>query len=404
MADSYATITTPPDEAGVFSNLLTLLQNLPSGLSLPTAYWGTGDPLPVMLRHGLSPLLATLYSYAAKVAQGGLLRPALALAKADLATWNTDPLQTFLGWLAGEVFLVTAYPPAFTVGTLRVTNSGGAVTLPLTFAVKTSTGLIYRLSGYTVAPTVPAGVSYLNIVADRSGAAYNVSAGAISQLVTSFAGIAVSNQPQAPAVNWITTFGGDRETPDSVATRCRANWARLARLQTSPADAYKALAKDQSITGLTSVTKVGVWPHYDGSGHAANAITLYLGSDAAGVSFGDAATVQAALIPYVGLHDRLYCFPCVTAAVGPQFTCYVDSAADLVPAQTALALQLIALQTALDIGDTLYAFQLQRACAAVPLIRVVEPGGISGWLDLVPSKDALIQIGTGGIAFAVGRP
>lgn len=401
MADkTYAEIVAGKDETTVFGDLLALLQALPSGLSLPTAFWGGGDPQQVILQHGVTPLFTTLYSYASKIAQGGMLRAALALAQADLTTWDADPMQTFLGWLADGVFSVTAYPPSRAQGTLRITNSGGPVTLPLTFSAKTSTGLIYRLSGYTTPPVVPSGVSYLNVIADKAGVAYNVAAGTITQLVTSFAGIAVSNQPQAPATSWLVTYGGDRETPDSVYLRCRANWGRLSVLQTSPADAYVALAKDERVTGLTSVTKVAVWPHYDGGAHAPNAVTLYLGGDAAPVSNGDAAAVQTALTPYVGLHDRLYCYPCGTQNYSPALTFYVDAAADLVPASIALYQQLAALQLSLQIGATVYAFQVRRACAAVPLIRVVE----ETLTDFVPLKNSLVTLMTGGIAGLVGRP
>lgn len=400
MADAtFAEIVAGRDEATVFTRLITLLQALPSGRSLPALYWGGGDPLPTLLEHGFAPLMSEGYRFAAAIAKGGALRLALAMANANLAAWNTDPMDTFLGWLASDWFAVDPDPPAFTLGWLRITNAGGAVTLPATFAVKTAAGLVFKLVSGAV--TVPGGVSYAQIVADKAGSAYNVQAGTITQLVTSVAGITVSNQPQPPAGSWLITYGGDRETPDSVYTRCRANWARLALLQTSPADAYIALAKDRRITGLTSITKVAVWPHFrHGVGQAANYITLYLGGDAAPISNIDANTAQNRLRPYIGLHDKLVCQPCALANYSPSLTCWLDDTADIGPASVALYAQLALLQVRLAIGGTVYASDLRRAAALVPAIQVVE----DALTDYTPAKNALVSLMTSQIYFQVGRP
>ena len=392
MANSYADIVAGQDSPTVFSRLITLLQALPSGLSLPTSYWGGGDPIPVILEHGLSPLLATLYGYGSKIAQGMFLRGALTLAQLDQATWDLDPMATFLGWLAVEVFAVTPKPPAKTLGTWKVTNSGGPVTLPATFAVQDPVKkLKYLLVGGPV--TVKDG-DFIVIEAEKTGSEYNLDPGTITKLVTTIAGITGSNQAAPPSTSWLVLFGGARETPASVATRCRANWGRLSLLQTSPTDAYVAMALDPAVTGTSAVKKVAVWQHYkDGVGQAANYVTLYLAGDAGPVTMGEAAQVQAGMLPWIGLHDKLLAKPCDSVSYAPKATVYVGQTSDIAPAKVAITAQFQLLQRALAIGGTVYAAgnagrSILGALAQVPQITVIE----QVLVDFVPAKKELVTV------------
>lgn len=407
---SYAEITAGLDEAAVHAALVAKLQAAATalGVQIPASYWGGGDPIPTILRHGLAPLLSTIYGFAADVALGGFLRGAQALAEADLSGWNADPLDTFLGWLCAEVYSVTPLAPAAAVGTLRVTNAGGPTTLPAAFTVADpATGLQYTLVGG--AQTVEGvagpngGVTFVTIQATQFGPAANVDPGRITKVITTTAGIAVSNQPQPPSTSWLITYGGNRESPASVAARCRANWGRLAVLQTAPAEAYRALALDQRVTGSAAVRKVAVWPHYrDGVGQAANTVTLYLAGDAGPVNVATAAQVQDRLRPYIGLHDQLYAKPCGTAAYQPAMTLYVASGADVAAVVTALELRRQELQTALPIGGTAYASDIRRAALKIPQVVVEE----DVLVDFVPAKNALITLDFSAIvsAITVGKP
>jgi hypothetical protein len=398
---SYAEITRGLDETAVYALLTAKLQAAATalGIQIPASYWGGGDPIPTILRHGLSPLVSTIFGFASDIALGGFLRGAQVLAEADLATWNADPLDTFLGWLAQEVFAVTPVPPSRAIGTLRITNAGGPVTLPATFTVADATGLLFTLVGGS--QTVPTGVSYVTIQAAQFGADSNVDAGRITRVITTIAGITVSNQPQPPSTSWLIAYGGSRESPASVAARCRANWARLAVLQTAPADAYRAAALDQRLTGTTAVRKVAVWQHFkDGVGQSPNSVTLYLAGDAGPVNLATAQQVQDRLRPYVGLHDELYALPCATAAYKPAATLYVDSGADVAAVVSQLELKRQALQTALPIGGTSYASDIRRAVLEISQVRVEE----DQLGDFTPNKNALITLDFGDIVVRVGRP
>jgi hypothetical protein len=310
-------------------------------------------------------------------------------------------MQTFLGWLAVERFSVTPNPPAFTQGTLQVTNAGGPYTLPASFTVRDpTTGLQFSLVGG--AQTVASGVSFVSIIAAQAGPAYNLGPGVITQLVTSAAGITVTNVAQAPATSWLIAYGANRESPSSVVTRCRANWARLSILQTSPADAYVAAYLNSAITGTTLIKKVAVFPHFDPTipGHSENCVGVLLAGDAGPVDDATATQAQNAVTPYIGLHDKNIAKPCGTVTYAPTMACWCATAADAAAASINLPTQITALQTALTIGGKVYAYQLYKAAAAVPQIAEVE----ATLTDYTPLNTQLITLSTSNITFPVGTP
>ena len=353
-----------------------------------------------MGEHGFAPLLATVYGYAASIAQGGLLRLAVRMAELDPDTWETDPDSTFLAWLARDWYALEPLAPAFTIGTQRLINTTGApLPVPPGAAFATPTNLTYRLaeSAPVVVPANNAAAPlYVLIQAEKTGEAYNVPAGAINRLVSSVAGLQVSNQPAPPAADWIVTYGGRRERPSQVETRCRANMGRLAILQTAPADAYVAAALDARLTGVDAVRKVVVWSHYDADTglQAANTVTLYLAGDAGPVTVAQAAAVQAGLLPYLGLHDRLKVRPCGSASYAPVGTVKVRSAADIAPVAAALARQAQRLQQRIQIGQRVRAWDVRDAVgdqqAEGVLSAVVD--FVETLTDFVPAKNALVAV------------
>jgi len=384
------------NETQLFSALLARLK----GKGLPTIAWGSQDPQQVTLEHGFAPLLATVYGYASSIASGRVLRLAVRMAELDPDTWENDPDSTFLQWLARDLYAVEPLPPAFTVGTMRLINTtGAALVVPLGAAFATPSNLLYRLA--EAAPvTVPANNAaapvYALAQAEKTGENYNVPAGAINRLVTSLAGLQVSNQPAPPAADWIITYGGRRERPGQVEARCRAWWGRLAVLQTAPADAYRAAALDARLTGVDAVRKVAVWSHYDADTGlpAANTATLYLAGDAGPVTAQQATAVQAAMLPYIGLHDRLKVRPCGSASYAPAGTVKVRSLTDVAAVASALARQAQRLQQRLQIGQVVRAWDVRDAVgdqqAEAALTAVVD--FVETLADFQPAKNALVAV------------
>lgn len=386
---TYKEILAGLTPASAYQALLDLLK----GKGLPVLSWASGDPIPVMLEHGFARVLSTLYGFASSTARGMFISGARYLAEQDLATWEADPEATFLWHLATQVYRVTPQPPAFAEQTLLLTNSSAAaLPVPASLLVRTATGLVYRMNE-AAAVTVPGnGTSFVKVKAEKAGPDYNVAAGQINQLVSTVAGLTVSNQPQPPATTPVLVFGGFRQRPADVEAQCLANWGRLARLQTAPADAYRALALDSSVTGSSAVKKVAVWPHHDpdlpAPGNKGNAVGIYLAGDAAPVPPALAVQVQAALLPYIGLHDTLKVRPSGTVTYLPTGTVIARQAADVPAIIFALVAAQQQLQVATQIGQTVTAFAVRRAVAAIPQVKDF----VESLTDFVPAKNALVTI------------
>lgn len=387
-------ITTGQDETTVWQRLLTRLQ----GWGLPALSWATGDPISVILRHGLSPFLATLYGYASSIAMGNLLSLSRQMAEMYIDGWNADPTQTFLYALAVEFFAVTPYPPAFATYAVGFSNSTASpITVPLGYSARTDAGLIFFFVGDAsgLPITVPAMTSTAAIgIMQASVVGPDYNGVVITTSVSSLTGITISN-----SANQIV-FGGVREAPSRVELRCRSNWALLALLRTSPTDAYVALALNKDITGDQGVVKVAVFQHYDPDipGHSPNCVGIYLAGAAAPVSSGQATAVQTAMLPYIGLHDTLKARPCGTASYAPTGTIYCRSVGDIAAVTAARDAAARQLQKDLNIGDSVLAFEIRRRVADIqpPIRNFTET-----LADYIPAKSALVAVDFSGFVVTV---
>lgn len=391
---SYAELVTGRTAAALFGDLVSLLK----GKGLPTTEWGAGEPIPVILQWGLSPVLERVYGFASAIAQGGLPAGARVLAEADLPRWQADPMQTFLGRLAKESFGITPKPPVFTVGTVEFTNNGTqARTLTSQNLVTTLNGRRFRVSDPAAPIALPVGaVVMVQVTAVESGADYNVAQGAITQLVASLPGVTCTNKPAGANPSWITTYGAGLERPREVEARCYYRWARLSRLQVSPVDAYRSAALDPDLTKTTAIRKLAVWRHFSPvvMGNSANAVTLFLAGEAGPVTQAQADQIAVALGPYIGLHDELFCRPCVAASYAPAGAVKVASPADVPAVTAALATVFAARQADLQIGQPVLAWQVRTWVGdrdtAPALARVVN--FIETLADFIPAKNALVGL------------
>lgn len=391
---SYADLVAGRSAADLFTELLALLK----GKGLPTTEWDTGEPIPVILRWGLSPILNKVYTLASVIARGGILTGARELAEADLAKWEASASTTFLGWLAKDFFAVTPKPPTFTVGTERFTNNAAAArTVTTATIVATLSGLRYRVTD-PAAPIVlaPGETRSIQITAETTGSSYNVAAQTITRLITSLPGVTVSNQPAPPNVSWITNYGAGLERPREVEARCRFRWARLSRLQVSPVDAYRSAALDPDLTGTAAIRKVAVWKHFSPVvvGNSPNAVTLFLAGEGGPVTIAQADQVYSALRPYIGLHDELFVRPCIAASYAPAGTVRVASPADVAAVTAGLQTVFSARQADLQIGQPVLAWEVRTWVGdrdtAPALARVVN--FVETLVDYIPVKNALVAL------------
>lgn len=364
------------------------------GRGLPVDDWEEGGVFRTVLQWALAPAVSSLWTALSGIARGGFVRLAQALAEQDLATWNASPQSTWLYLLATQLYQVTPYPAQATQGLQRFRNALGTTYTATPSTVVTVQGVRF---GVVATTPIPPGDTWVAVQAQAPGSGGNVPTGLAGTLNVSMPGVTVSTTAPAGAASWITRSGSGTETPRSVGDRCVAQFGTLPRLSALPRSGYVALALDRDVTGVASVAKVAVWSNYKpGVGYAPNAVTVYCGGEAAPISAGDAALVQAALRLWCGLHDTPYAEPCATATWAPGGRCYVAAQALIAPVRAAVELRRQALQRDLQIGGTGYAWQV-RACFDVPgVVNFADANA-----DLVPAKNALIAVDFSAITYEV---
>ncbi len=377
------------------SDLLQDLLGRLKGLGLAPDDWEPGAAIRVVLETALSPALSTLWDAVAAVTQGGLLRLAQGLAEADPQGWADNAQGSWLVLLAQQLYGVQIKLAGFTQGLLKFVNTSGSAYTVSTAVVASLGGFRYQV---TTSTPLPAGATrYIPVQAVSPGAAYNISSGLPLTLNVSMPGVVVTTDYAAPAVTWITLAGWDQETPKQLADRCAARWARLSVLQAAPADAYISLAEDAA----GAVKKVAVWsnfsPNLPPPGFEANSVTLYLGTDSGPCDAPTVAAVDAAVRPYIGLHDKLYTRPCGAATYNAAGTVYVSDAALIPTVQAAIETARAAYQAELQIGQTVHAWRIRKMVGVPGVTNFIDT-----LVDLVPAKNALITINTAGLTYAVG--
>jgi phage-related baseplate assembly protein len=134
------------------------------------------------------------------------------------------------GWieLDGEqLYNLARNPGTNTVGNVVLTDTANSG--PHTIAVGqlwVATGSGLRYNNVTGGTLPLGGTLTLSFKAEKIGVAYNAGAGAIAYLLTSLAGVTVSN-PNPVGGSWITSAGSDRESKAAYAQRCKLRWPAL---------------------------------------------------------------------------------------------------------------------------------------------------------------------------------
>lgn len=381
MVFSFTQLITGKTEAEIFADLLAAMKSA----GLPTTDWHADAPQRVVLEHGVAPASSKIWKAIGALAKSGLIRLARQLAEEDLATWEANPLDTFLGLLAQDIWQLSPYPPAFTEGTVRFINGSATLyNLNSSVVVSTTTGLRYRVAETAAVPLPGGATVWVKVKGEAPGPAYNVAAGAISRIVTSMPGVTCSNQPLGANPSWITIYGTTRESPAQVEARCVPRWARLSRTQAAPADAYVSLALDAH----PDVRKVAVWSNYSHAlaNYKANAVTLYLGSETGPVAAAVAAAVATAISPYLGLHDVLESQPCATTTYQVLGTISVLRGADINTVRAAVEQAFIQWKRERQIGEVVLAWQIRKRVGVAGVVNFAE-----ALTDFTPAKNALVD-------------
>lgn len=263
MALALSDLIKPLTREEVLASLLTIADTL----GLKTSSWQPGSTGRTILAV-VAQKVADYTNTTTEAVKGGLRKYAT-------GKWLT--------LFAESVFGVDRRAASFATGGIQFTNSLGVAYPQLAGAcviANPATGKTYRnAAAFTIAAS---GVTSPNptFVADESGTGSDSGPGTITELVTTFAGVTITN----PAA----LLGADEETDDELRQRCADKLGSLS--PNGAAEAYAYVAKTQSLSA-TSVpitrTARAVFP-------TTGQLTIYLATATGAPSPADVAIVQAA--------------------------------------------------------------------------------------------------------------
>jgi phage-related baseplate assembly protein len=321
-------------------SILSLGLSVALSLGLPVTSWRTGDPTRSLYKY-LAVKLASIDGIVAELAKSAFLSTAT-------GAW--------LKILALEVYGVTAQDATFATGTLVLVNNGGGYYPrdPGDLAFKSSiTGKTYHSTTGGILNSGPGTTLTLDFIADDAGSDYTLAPDELDTLVTTLLGVAIQSSTQA--------IGLDDQDDDSIRAQCRDSLGALS--PNGPADAYRYVARNSALTGVTTITRALVVPNA-----GANTVTVYVAGAGGAVTGGEVSAVQTALDKWA---TPLTVTATAVSASGVTFnmTMTVAYSGGLSDADLTLAIreQLIAELGATDIGGV----QLTAGGIGVPVSAMI---------------------------------
>lgn len=237
------------------------------------------------------------------------------------------------GWVdlvASEFFDEVRKPATFTEGPITLKDSAGTgphtITVGGLWVADATKSKRFVCTALPNGGTLPlGGTLVVTVRAESAGSAYNVAPGLISQLLTTFPGVTVSN-PATLSGTWVTTVGVDLEEKEQLAARCIAKWSTLGAGCDADAYFYNATAASDEVRRVRSTSP--------GGGSVRNVIA----SQGAPVSAAALAAVRARIeakrplgVPDVTVSNAVLRTETVSGSL--QFRAGVDAAVGLAKAQ-----------------------------------------------------------------------
>lgn len=276
----------------------------------------------------------------------------------------------WLTLLARQVYQVQRQPAVTAEGAVVLTAAAGAgpyVVGPGALRVATPAGLRYQ-STNPANVTVPQGGSVsVPVRAEAAGVAYNVANGAITVMLTTFAGVTVSN-PDPGSGTWLTMPGVDVEADEALKSRCRARWPETGF--GSPGASYDLWAR----TAAASITRTRVQPN----GTIGGQVDVYVAGPAGAVPGGDVAAALA----YIAARAPMCVTPVVVNATANAVTVTATLYGKAQYETAALVAAAAALQevfAGVAIGGTIYRAALFEA--------LMSPVGVENAVIAAPAGD-----------------
>ena len=363
---SLASLIAPPTLAQNLTALLAFLELNGS----PATAWEQGSTGPVFCNSEAA-MFKSLGATIQNIAVGGYLP-----LQGQPSTGAQGPWLDLLG--AQGLFQTPRNQATFTSGLVTLTDVAGAG--PFTIQPNACTvedpSETYLYGSTNAVPVVLPlnGTLTLGVQAATSGAAYNLANGGISKLVTSLAGVTVSNAAIGATGSWITTVGTNKETDPLYATRLGAKWGILG--SGSNTSAYYYNATTPSVTGCTEVVQCAVMS-------SGGKVTVVVAGSTGPISPAGLALVNAAI-----LAKRPLTVPAFVISGIPTSTPFVgnvcvsslnDPVATLAAVQTAIsgALQTLGLGAKLNVDVIIAA--VMGVAGVVNLTGSANGSLPSGW-------------------------
>lgn len=265
------------------AEILAAELQIATAIGLPVTSWQPGDPTRSLFM-AESVKLGVLEQEVVGYIQSGFL---------DYAQGQ------WLTVVAQQQFNVIVPGATFATTQVTLTNSLGAVfdLAAGDVQVKNSTsGATYTNStgGHLAGP----GTLTVTVIADEAGSASSAGAGEIDTMVTDLIGVSVTNPTAA--------VGTDQQAPATTVQQCRDKWGSLS--PNGPAAAYSFVALNSTLTGITTPTRVRVYPD-----SVTGDVTVYVAGASGALSGGDVTAVQNAITQYA---TPLTITPTVSSATG----------------------------------------------------------------------------------------
>lgn len=248
-------------------SILSLGLSLALTLGLPVSSWRTGDPTRSLYKY-LAVKLANVDGVVAELAKS-----------AFLSTASGDWLKI----LALEVYGVTAQDATFATGQVTLVNGGGGY-YPREagdLAFKSSiTGKTYHSTSAGILNSGPGTTLTVDFVADEAGSDSTLAPDELDTMVTTLLGVTIQSSTQA--------IGLDDQDEDSIRTQCKDSLGALS--PNGPADAYRYVARNSDLTGITTITRALAVPDA-----GALTVTVYVAGAGGSVTPTEVTAVQRAL-------------------------------------------------------------------------------------------------------------
>lgn len=265
-----------------------------TSIGLPVSSWRTGDPTRSLYKY-LAVKLATTDTTVANLARSAYLSALVAAAKA-----GDDAARDWLKITALEVYGVEVQEATYASGQITLFNAGGGFypVEPNDLTFKSSiTGKTYHntsgprdTNGNPVAAITAGSTVVFDFEADEAGSDSTVAEDEIDQMVTTLLGVEITTNTAAVA--------NDEQSPESIEEQCKDSLGALS--PNGPLDVYRYVARNSTLTGITTITRAFSVDNENGT------VTVYIAGASGTVSGGDVTAVQDAL-------DRWATPNCVTA-------------------------------------------------------------------------------------------